>query len=210
MKFVSWAVIFLMSFSVQADVLQKALEKYAKASSIQFDIKKTDEKMALQTISESNGYLKFQKNKIYILQNSDKKTELFYADKILTLVEHPDQDFGDSQKRKVTILKKSTPPLIKSLLNLFSNPKNFNKEFSVLSCKTDGNFEIIALKPAQKNIKSFNLKIRKADLGLTELSFVDDVDTKTTIQFSNLTVNTKMNKSEFQYQSQKTDEVLYQ
>lgn len=208
MKFTLFAVVVLTSFLASAKALQKTLEKYSGAETIQIDVKKTDEKVILGTKSESIGMLKFQKNKIYILQNGDKKVEIFYADKVLSLVEYPDADFGPDGKRKVTVLRNPGSPLIKSLLALFSNTKSFNKEFSQVSEKTVNGSIIVELKPKQKNIKNLVLKINKLDLLLEELSFVDDVETKTTLQFSNLKLNTKMNKTDFQYKSLMTDEVM--
>lgn len=203
------SVLFL-SFFAQAGVLQRALDKHAKATSIQYDIKKIDEKIILQTKSESQGILKYQKSRIYISLNNDKKNEFFYSDKVLSLVEHPDADFDKSEKRKVTVLKKSIPPLVKSLLNLFSNPKNFAKEFPVVSEKTADGTSVIKLKSNQKNIKDLALKINSKDFSMMELSFVDDVDTKTSIEFNNLKLNTKMSKTDFQFKPSKTDEVLIQ
>lgn len=210
MKSALFFVLLLNSFFANAKALQKTLEKYSGAATIQFDIHKTDEKIILGTKTESTGLLKFQKNKIYILQQGEKKVEIFYADKTLSLVEYPDADFGPDGKRKVTILKNSAPPLIKSLLSLFSNPKTFSNDFSVVSEKTVDNLLIIELKPKQKNIKNLVLKIKPADSSLTELSFVDDVETKTTLQFSNLKLNSKMKTSDFHYKSLKTDEVMTQ
>lgn len=203
------AVLFLCFFA-QASVLQKALDKHAKASSIQYDIKKIDEKKVLQTQSEAQGVLKYQKNKIYISLNNDKKNEFFYADKTLSLVEHPDTDFDKGAKRKVTVIKKSIPPLVKNLLNLFSSPKNFSKEFPVISQKTTEGISTLNLKSSQKNIKNLVLTINSKDYSLVELSFEDDVDTKTSIQFSNMKLNTKMIKSDFQFKPAKSDEVLIQ
>lgn len=208
MKFSLYLVAFILPIFADAKTLQKALEKYSKATSIQFDIKKTDEKIILGTKSESQGLLKFQKNRIYILQNSDKKVEIYYVDKVLTLVEYPDADFGPDGKRKVTILKNSVPPLIKSLLSLFSSPQNFSKEFSTLSEKTENGFLVVELKPKQRNIKNLFLKIKSDTLDLMELSFVDDVETKTALQFSNLKLNLKMKKCDFEYKALKTDEVM--
>ncbi|AGH96743.1 LolA family protein [Pseudobdellovibrio exovorus] len=196
--------------AAQAQTLQKTLEKYSQMPSIQFEIKKTDEKVILGTTTESTGILKYQKSRLYISQNGSKKTELFYADKVLTLVEHPDTDFGDDGKRKVTVIKKNIPPLVTSLLNLFSNPKNFTKEFSVVSQSESEGVYVATLKPKSATIKNLSLKVNTSDLSLTEMSFVDDVDTKTTLSFSNLKTNKKMNRSEFQYKPSKTDEVLNQ
>lgn len=210
MKTTLAALILLLSFFVEAKTLQKTLEKYSAASTIQFDIKKIDEKIILGTKSEAAGVLKFKKNRIYISQNSEKKVEIFYVDKVLSLVEYPDIDFDPQGNRKVTVLKNSASPLIKSLLSLFSNSQNFKKEFSIVSEKMAGELLIVDLKPKHKSIKNLILKINEKDLSLVELSFVDDVETKTTLLFSNLKLNAKMEKSDFQYKRLKTDEVITQ
>ena len=60
----------------------------------------------------------------------------------------------------------------------------------------------------EKNIKDLFLKINAKDLSLVELSFVDDVETKTSILFSNLKLSSKMSKSDFQFKPLITDEVM--
>jgi outer membrane lipoprotein-sorting protein len=201
------SLLFLTVFA-HANVLQRSLDKHAKATSVQYDIKKIDEKIILGTKSESTGVLKYQKARIYILQNGDKKVEIYFSDKVLSLVEQPDLDFDKSAKRKVTVIKKAVPPLVKSLLNLFSNPKNFSKEFPIVSQKENDGIVSVVLKSKEKNIKDLFLKINAKDFSLVELSFVDDVETKTSILFSNLKLNSKMSKSDFQFKPLKTDEVM--
>lgn len=210
MKSTYVALVMFLSFALEAETLQKTLEKYSAASSIQFDIKKIEEKIIIGTRSQAEGVLKYQKNKIYISQNGDKKVEIFYADKVLSLVEHPDADFDSKGRRKVTVLKNSSSPLIKNLLSLFSNSQNFKKEFSTVSEKTEDGLLVIDLKPKQKDIKNLILKINPEDFNLVELSFIDDVETKITLQFSNLKLNKIMGKSQFQYKRLKTDEVITQ
>lgn len=210
MKFVVCFFSIFLPFQLEAHTLQKALEKYSKATSLKFDIKKIDEKIVLGTKTESQGVLKYKKNKLYILQNGDKKIEMFYLNKTLTLVEYPDADFGAAEKRKVTVIKNTGPPLITSLLNLFSDPKEFNKQFFTVSEKTLNGVFTAELKPKLKNIKNLSLKINEKTLELIELSFIDDVETKTTLHFQNSKHNTKMQSSEFQYKLFKTDEVMIQ
>lgn len=208
MKIIFITIGLFTSLFANSQTLQKALEKYAKATAIEFDIKKTDEKVILGTKAESRGVLKYQQNKIYISLNGDKKTEFIYTGKSLALIEYPDADFDPSGKRKVTLLKKNVPPLVKSLLNLFSNPKQFRKDFAVVSESAAQGILTSTLKSSQKNIKSFTVKISEKDLTLTEISFVDEVDTKTTIEFTNQKLNAKISKSDFQYKPLKTDEVM--
>lgn len=203
------ALPFGAAAGTKKSTLQKVLDKYSKASSILTDITKIDEKMALDTKSQTKGILKFQNDKIYIVQNGDRKVEMYYADKVLTMVEYPDTDFDKSGKRKVTTLRKSVPPLIKNLLSLFSDSKGFNREFSILSETKDKTLILISLKPKDQNlIKSLNLIVDPKTSQLTELSFVDEIQTKTTIQFKNTVLNAKLSKSDFQFTKMKTDEEM--
>lgn len=211
--FLALFILFLQdSFAktsvLQKTVLQKTLEKYSKAKTLQTDIFKTDEKIILGTKTETTGSLLLEKNKIFISQNGEKKVEFYYSNNILTLVEFPDADFGKDGGRKVTTLKKSIPPFVKSLLNLFSSPKNFNKDFKAISETKNDKEVIVELKPEMKNLKNFSLRIDPKQNEITELTFVDDVDTKTTIKFSKIFLNKKFKKDTFLYTRLKTDEVI--
>jgi hypothetical protein len=192
----------------KTSVLQKTLQKYSKASTLQTEIFKTDEKIVLGTKSEATGALMLEKNKIYISQTGEKKVDFYYNNNTLTLVEYPDADFGKDGARKVTTLKKSVPPFVKSLLNLFSNPKSFNKDFKTISETKKDNEVVVELKPSMKNLKNFTLKINAKENEITELVFVDDVDTRTTIKFAKIVLNKKIKKDAFLYTRLKTDEVI--
>lgn len=192
----------------QENVLQKTLEKYAKASSFQSDIKKTDEKIVLGTKSDSTGQLKFQNKKIHITLEGEKKIEFYYSNQTVVLVEYPDADFAKNGARKITTLKKSIPPFLDSLLSLFSNPKSFNEAFAVVSEKKDKDFTTIELKPEQKAIKSLTLKINLKNNKITQVVFVDDVETKTTIEMIDTVFNKKFDKNDFTFTKLKTDEEM--
>lgn len=206
--FVTLFILFLQDSFAKATVLQKTLEKYSKAKTLQTDIYKTDEKIILGTKTESTGSLRLEKNKIFISQSGEKKTDFYYNNNVLTLVEFPDADFAKDGNRKVTTLKKKIPPFVKSLLNLFSNPKGFNKDFKLVSETPVDNEVVVELKPSMRNLKNFTLKINPKDNEIKELIFVDDVDTRTTIKFSKIVLNKKFKKDAFLYTRLKTDEVI--
>ncbi len=212
MKFIFvFALVSSFILEVQAaKEFTKTLNKYASAESIQVGLKKTDEKSTLGTKTISEGTLKFAKDKIFILLNGDKKIEFFYKNKTIWLVEYPDLDFDKNGKRKVTILKKSKPVLISGLINLFSDQKQFLKEFKVLSEKKDGDKLTVEFKPAQKNLKSFTVVISQKDRLIKQVLFTDDVDTKTTLELSDLKLNKKMQAADFEFKKIKSDEVTNQ
>ncbi len=206
--FFYYAILFFTLPSFASSELTKTLEKYSKASSLEVQIKKNDEKVTLGTKSTSQGVLKHKAGKIYLVLDSDKKTEFFYNNKKITLVEYPDQDFESDGKRKVTILTKSQPALITGLLKLFSNSKSFLKEFKVVSEKNEEGSLIVDLKPEQKNFKNFSLVINPKKKLIDSIIFIDDVDTKTTLELSNLKLGSSIPNSTFTFKALKSDEVV--
>ena len=208
MKFLTLSMLLFSTVATQAaSEFSKILSKYTSAINVEVNLKKTDEKMTLGTKSVSEGTLKFAKDKIYIILNGEKKVEFFYNNNSIWLVEYPDLDFDKDGKRKVTVLKKTTPALMSGLINLFSNQKKFLKEFKVLSEKKEGDDLIVDFKPAQKNLKSFTLIIGQSDRTINKVIFTDDVDTKTTLELDKLKLNKKMSAGNFQFKKLKTDEV---
>ena len=190
-------------------ILNKVLEKYSKAKTIKTEIKKTEDKPTAMAPSVLSGEMKVQKNKIYISLNGDAKTEFFYVDKALILVEYPDADFAKSgAKRKVTTLKKSVPPFVGSLLGLFTDPKSFKKEFSVVSETAEAGGTRITLKPKNEKMKSLYVLVDPKKYIVSQLSFVDDVNNSTLIEFLNTKLNAKLSKADFQFVKQTTDEEL--
>jgi outer membrane lipoprotein-sorting protein len=195
--------------AAKSTALHKVLEKYSKAKSIQTSIKKTEDKPTAMAPTVLNGEMKVQKNKIYITLNGDAKTEFFYVNKSLILVEYPDADFAKAgAKRKVTTLKKSVPPFVGSLLGLFTDPKTFKKEFSLVSETAEDGALRIKLEPKNEKMKSLSVLIDPKKYTVSQLSFVDDVNNSTTIEFSNTKLNGKLGKSDFQFVKQSTDEEL--
>ncbi|MBC7421017.1 MAG: outer membrane lipoprotein carrier protein LolA [Bdellovibrio sp.] len=202
------AMSFLGPVAFASAQLTKILEKYSKSSALEVQIKKIDEKITLGSKSTSQGTMKYAAGKIYLILEGDVKTEFFYKDKKITLVEHPDQDFDKEGKRKVTILSKNKPVLIEGLLKLFSNTKSFLKEFKVISEKEEDGSLIVSLEPPQKNLKSFSLVINKKEKRIDSIIFVDDVDTKTTLELSNFKPNKKNPQSTFEFEPKPSDEVI--
>lgn len=206
-----FSVILTVVLSVSAYAspqLTKILEKYSKSSSVQVQVKKIDEKLTLGSKSTSQGILKHADGKIYLVLENDRKTEFFYNNKKITLVEYPDQDFDKDGNRKVTILSKTKSPIIDGLLRLFSNTKSFLREFKFISEKTEDDSLIVELKPPQKNLKKFSLILNLKEKLIDSIILVDDVDTKTTLELSELKLNHKISQNTFEFKPMKSDEVI--
>lgn len=210
MKSLLFLISYLICSTLWSQDYKSALEKYFNAKALQFDIIKKDEKIALGTKSESAGVLKYKKGQIYLVQNGEKKIEVFYSNKVLTLVEYPDLDFDPKAPRKVTVLKNNSSPLVDTLVSLFSDAKAFAKNFEVIKQEKADSKIYLELKPKFADVKNLKLRFNSKSLELEEISFVDDVSTRTTIALKNSKFNLKLYQSDFKYKSLKSDEVLTQ
>ena len=186
------------------------LNLYSNAKYITVDIEKQDEKLTLGTKSINKGTMKYSGGKFYLLLNSDKKTELFFKDQKLTLVDHPDQDFDKDGIRKVTVITKKTPAFLQSLVDLFSNSKTFFKEFKITKSELKGDRLVLDLKPKMENLKNFKLELNVPQKKILSIVFTDDVDTMTSILFKDLSLKKKISKSTFEYKAKASDQVVTQ
>ena len=188
----------------------EVLQKYANTKHITVDIEKQDEKLTLGTKTVSKGTIKYSSEKIYLVLNSDKKTELYFKNGKLTLVDYPDEDFDKNGIRKVTVITKKTPAFLKSLIHLFSNPKIFFSEFKITESNLKNDTLTLKLKPNNNDLKKFELTLDTKQKTIESISFVDDVDTKTSIFFKELNLKSKISKMTFEYKSKSSDQVVTQ
>jgi len=188
----------------------ETLQKYAAAPSISSDLEKIDNKLTLGTKTVNKGILNYSGGKLYLKLEADKKTEMFFKDNKITLVDYPDQDFDKNGARKVTTITKEKPAFIQSLINLFSNSSKFFNEFKIKDSSLKDNTLVLTLEPTIKALKNFILTINTKDKVINSVEFTDDVDTQTTINFKNLDLKKKLPKSTFEFKSLKTDQEMRQ
>jgi outer membrane lipoprotein-sorting protein len=188
----------------------ETLEKYASAKTISADLEKLDHKLTLGTKTTNKGTINYSAGKVYLKLESDKKTELFFKDNKITLVDYPDQDFDKSGPRKVTTITKDKPAFLQSLINLFSNSGKFFSEFKIKDSNLSGDQLVLNLEPTIKTLKNFVLTINTKAKTIDSVQFTDDVETQTTITFKNLQLNKKLPKGTFDFKSLKSDQEMHQ
>ena len=188
---------------------KKAVEiinHYSKAKFITADIKKIDEKSVLGTKTVSQGLIKYSSGKFYLLLQSEKKTEIFFKRRNLILVDYPDLDFDKEGVRKITHIKDQAPAFLKSLIDLFSNSKNFFDQFKIIDTSLKEDILTLDLKPKLKGLKDLNLELNIRDKTIQTIHFIDDIKTATTIEFSHVDLKTIIPKATFEFKSQKSDQ----
>lgn len=191
-------------------IVNDILKKYSSAQFISADLIKEDNKKALGTKTISKGLINYSSEQIYILLNSDKKTEFFYKKNKITFVEYPDADFDKNGSRKVTYLKNDSQYFINSLVNIFSNPNKFFKEFKAESSDANSDLLTLNLKPNIKNLKKFSITVNTSVKEIKNISFIDDVENETIISFSKTDFKTKILPKVFEFKSLKTDQEIRQ
>ncbi len=214
------ALVFFLGFAVakapagtqleNRKIAVGILDKYSSAKFITVAVEKNDEKLTLGSKSTSEGIIKYASGKFYLSLNSDKKTELYFKDQKLTLVDYPDQDFDKDGIRKVTVISKNTPAFLQSLVHLFSDSKKFFNEFEIISADVTENILTLNLKPKMASLKDFKIDLNIKTKTILAIKFVDDVETQTTITFKKFDLKRKISKSTFEYKIQASDQVVTQ
>lgn len=195
-------------FAIEKSKAEKILVQYSISKAVKFEIEKTDEKKVLGTKKTTKGQLTIAGAKFNLLTTGDRKTEIISTGKKLWLIEYADSDFEPSGKRKVTELSKKQPLLARQIVQIFSNPKKFMRTAQVDSAQIVNDEISLNIKPASKDLRSFQLLLDQKNSQLTSISFTDDVDTLTTIRFTNVQKLTKIPAQLFEFKKQKTDEVF--
>lgn len=182
------------------------IDRYGKSKFVTADIEKVDEKTTLGTKTINKGTIKYSSGKFYLVLQADKKTEIYYRSQRLTLVDYPDTDFDKKGVRKVTHIEKKTPAFLKSLVDLFSDSKNFFRQFKLISSSRKGDILTLDLKPSVSGLKDFKLELDSKAKDVQAIYFTDDVNTHTTVRFTKLDLKTVIPKSTFEFKAQKTDQ----
>jgi hypothetical protein len=167
-------------------VISKTLLRYSEAAGVRAQFIKTDAKKTLGTKKSVLGEMRYSDNKINIVLNGDKKTEIIYNGNNLWLIEYPDLDFDPKGKRKVTEIQDHKPVLAQQIVGLFQKPEQFLKQrLRLFLKKTEGKDEnhwIWSRKIKRFRILLSNLILHKLSHQLDPL-YIDDVQTETKIEF---------------------------
>ena len=186
------------------------MEHFSKAKNISAHIEKIDEKPTLGSKTTSAGMLKYSGGKFYLQLNADQKTELYFKDRRLTLVDYPDLELDKNGVRKVTHVLGKTPAFLNSLINLFSNSKSFFKQFKIIDTSLVNGLLTLDLKPSLPNLKKFKIELNTTNKTIDKIEFTDDVNTQTTIKLSEFDLEEIIPKETFEFKVLKSDQEVTQ
>ena len=200
--------VFSASFGAKAFSVDKVLEKYSSASGIKAQFQKTDSKKTLGLNQTASGTLNYAAGKINIVIQGDRKSEIIFNGKKLWIIDYPDLDFDPKGKRKVTEISDHKPALAQQLVNLFQSPDQFKQNFQVSNKSDQGKFYTVEYKSKDKSIKNFKIEFNTYKNLINSISFTDDVQTETKIEFKKTEFLKKAPAGIFEYKRNKNDEVM--
>ena len=189
-------------------IADKVMEKYSKSPGIKAKFEKTDYKKTLGLNQKATGILNYADGKINLVIDSDRKSEIIFNGKKLWIIDYPDLDFDPKGKRKVTEIEDHKPALAQQLVNLFKSPEQFKDNFKIIKTKDNGKMYVIEYSSKDKAIKDFKVEFNTYKNLINSITFTDDVQTETKIEFKQTEFLKKAPAGIFEYKRHKNDEVM--
>lgn len=183
--------------------LDRVMKNYKTASTIIFDVKKTVISEVLEKESVYRGIIRFANGKINWTNDEPEKSTMIYDGKVLWTIQYPPAEFNSPPQIAKTNLKKSkNTPLV---LNSIFGSKPLKNYFEIIPEKGDGNLKDFLLKDKKKNlgIKEMLLTIDVKTEKIISLSYKDEVENSTRLEFKSTRFNERIKDAIFSFKPPK-------
>ena len=174
------------------EMLSKVTAKYKSFDTFTADIEKTTLLKALDIEKKHRGKLIFSKDKIKLDIVSPSKTLILFDKTNVTTVQYPeDKEFDDT----IRVIKTKADSFLNEMLQ-----GDFTK-FKVLSISTKKNittYEIIPKKKEETPVTKASVSIDTAKDLITQFSYWDTLENKTSFVFKNVVPNKEIDKKVFE------------
>ncbi len=182
----TWAVSDL----TKIELLSKIASKYGNFNSFSSDLEKTTVLKALALKKTYSGKLNFSKDKIRLDIKTPSKSIVLFDNKQITTVQYPeDAEFDDT----IRVMKTKTNNFLNQMLQ-----GDFTK-LKVLSVATKGDivtYELVPKKPIGLTKASVSIDSKK--ILVTQFSYWDTLENKTSFIFSNVVTGRKIEDNLFE------------
>lgn len=186
--------------------VKSILKPYSQAVAINFKVEKKEIKKTLGTESVEQLDAIYSQNKL-VLTKKNPLTEIIY-NKNIWIIENPDLDLDPSAKRKVTVFKNIKSEVIQKMTSLFSKPDQLLQAIDAFEQKD--NILMISLKNKNEGFKKLQVEFNTTTKQMTKITFIDDIETETTLLISDVKFLKSAPKGVFKYTPKKGDEVVTQ
>ena len=185
--------------AVPSDLIA-TIQVYRKAESLLFEVRKTVKNPMLEKETTFKGIIKLLKGKFYWETTEPEKSLLIYDGKLLWSVQYPPQEFKDAplQVAKMNLKAQKKSPLI--LSDLFGT-RPFGQIFKVEAKSKNGNIVEYNLKEKKSDtgLKNLVIKVDNKAQRIVSLSYLDEVDNETRIDFRSTQFDIKIRQGLFSY-----------
>lgn len=189
--------------------LRATLGKYREAQLVEMSVEKIMKSELMAKETKHEGKIYFGRGQFRWENSTPTKTLLVFDGRLLWNVQYPDPDFpGPLQVTKSKIDVKNRSQLI--LLDLLSNAaflENFDVQLSFDA--NDKNKAIFSANPKGKSlsIKDLKLHLLVSEKVLTAVSYKDDVENETILNFSDVKFKSEPEQKRFRYSPPKDAKV---
>lgn len=187
----------------QNEDLEKIMKSYKGADTIILDVKKTVKSEVLDKESSYWGIIRFAKGKIHWVNEEPEKSMMIYDGAVLWTIQYPPKEFNSPPQIAKTNLKKSkNTPLV---LNSVFGSKPLKNYFDITADKSEGSVKSFILKAKKDNlnVKEIYLTIDTKLEKILALSYKDEVDNSTKLEFKSTRFNEKIRPATFSYKPPK-------
>jgi outer membrane lipoprotein-sorting protein len=187
----------------QNDDLEKIMKAYKGAETIILDVKKTVKSEVLDKESSYWGIIRFAKGKIHWVNEEPEKSMMIYDGEVLWTIQYPPKEFNSPPQIAKTNLKKSkNTPLV---LNSVFGSKPLKNYFEIVPDKTNGTISSFILKAKKDslNVKELLLTVDTKLEKILILTYKDEVDNSTKLEFKSTRFNEKIRATTFSFKPPK-------
>lgn len=205
-----FSLLFMVAFA-RAEVpaeLNDTLVVYRQAESMILEVRKTVKMPALEKETVFKGMIKLLKGKFYWDTTEPEKNLLIYDGKVLWNVQYPPAEFKEAplQVAKIGVKGKNKSPLI--LSEVFGS-RPLDQIFEAKQKSKDGGLVSFQLKPKKDdlNLTNITLKIDTKAQRVVSLEYLDEVENETKLDFRSTQFNIKIRSGLFDYKPPKNAKV---
>ena len=194
--------LFATAFSNPSNIelISQVETKYKNLKNLNADLEKTSKNNVLKNTKTYYGTILFSKKKMKIVFSKPFKSEVLFNSDVITTVQYPEDPEFDN---KIRVIKTKVSDFLGLILS-----GNFSKMKVLSKAKKDGAtiFELVPKK--FEGIKQAKVTIDPEKLLITNLSYTDNLDNKTSFEFKNIKLNKKTKKDAFKLTIPKDAEVV--
>ncbi|MBC7371011.1 MAG: outer-membrane lipoprotein carrier protein LolA [Bdellovibrionaceae bacterium] len=188
-------------------VLKEIGKKYRNTNLVKIETNKKVTSELMGKTTEYKGTIYLSKGKFRWENDTPEQSLLMFDGKTIWNVQYPPKDLGGPVQVARAKLDKNTKSQI--LISTLIGKEPIDKNFEVLSEKTEQAVVVIELKPLSSDlrVKQLTLELEPTSKWILKISYKDDVDNLTVIEMKKTEFIKKENKSLFKYEIPKDAQV---